>query len=75
MKVFLLSDAVYYQFINAGQFNIEEQFKTFVKSGGTILADDVSLSLRHPISTKDIQISTMLDCVKMVEWADKVMTF
>jgi len=45
------------------------------KLGGEILACGTCLKSRDLESTEACPISTMVDCVNMVVWAEKVVTF
>lgn len=56
-------------------FNVAEQVNAFNEVGGEILACGTCLKSRNMGGTDVCLISTMIDCVNMVEWADKVVTF
>ena len=49
--------------------------KNFVSVGGEILACGTCLKSRQLDSTEACPISTMVDCVNMVIWADNTVTF
>ena len=53
----------------------KEQIDEFVKNKGAVLACGTCIKSRNQKSTDVCPISTMIDCVEMVEWADKVITF
>lgn len=55
--------------------NTMSQLKNFVENGGEILACGTCLKLRHKEGTEACPIATMNNCIEMVEWADKVLTF
>lgn len=75
VKVFLMGEAVECEGLVHEQFNVDEQLQTFVKIGGEILACGTCLRSRQLDGTESCPISTMIDCVEMVEWADKVVNF
>jgi uncharacterized protein involved in oxidation of intracellular sulfur len=75
VKVFLMGEAVECESITSEKFDVAGQLKLFVESGGIILACGTCLKSRALKSTDACPMSTMIDCVKMVEWADKVVTF
>jgi hypothetical protein len=57
------------------KYNVDEQLKNFVNAGGEILACGTCLKSRQLDGTDTCPISTMVDCVNMVIWADKTVTF
>jgi len=57
------------------KYNVDEQLKSFVNAGGEILACGTCLTSRQLNSTEACPISTMVDCVNVVVWADKTVTF
>jgi len=75
VKVFLMGEAVECEGLVHEKFNVDEQMKTFVKVGGEILACGTCLKSRHLNGSDSCPISTMTDCVNLVEWADKTLTF
>ncbi len=75
LKVFLMGEAVEIENIEHEKFNVAAQVKTFNEEGGDILACGTCLKSRNMGGTDVCPISTMIDCVDMVEWADKVVTF
>jgi uncharacterized protein involved in oxidation of intracellular sulfur len=75
VKVFLMGEAVECEGLLHEQFNVDEQLQSFVKIGGEILACGTCLKSRQLAGTESCPISTMIDCVEMVEWADKTVTF
>jgi uncharacterized protein involved in oxidation of intracellular sulfur len=74
-KVFLMGEAVECEGLTHEKFNVDEQLKNYVNSGGEILACGTCLKLRQLDGTDACQISTMVDCVNVVVWADKTVTF
>ena len=75
VRIFLMGEAVECERIVDEKYDVSSQLKFFAKSGGQILACGTCLNSRNLEGTAACPISTMMDCVKMVEWADKVITF
>jgi uncharacterized protein involved in oxidation of intracellular sulfur len=75
VKVFLMGEAVECEGLINEKYNVDQQLKIFVASGGEILACGTCLKSRLLESTDACPISTMIDCVNMVVWADKIVTF
>lgn len=75
VKVFLMGEAVECEGLTHDKYNVDEQLKKFVTDGGEILACGTCLKSRKLESTDACPISTMIDCVNMVVWADKTVTF
>ena len=75
VKVFLMGEAVECQEISHNTFDVQAQMRSFAEHGGTILACGTCIKSRNMSETEMCPISTMIDCVEMVEWADKVLTF
>lgn len=75
VKVFLMGEAVECENLSHDKFDVAGQLKVFVKAGGEILACGTCLKSRQMEGSDVCPISTMIDCVNMVEWADKVVTF
>ena len=75
VKVFLMGEAVECENLKHEKYDVAGQLKTFVQEGGTILACGTCLKSRQLNGSDACPISTMVDCINMVEWADKVMTF
>ena len=74
-KVFLMGEAVECEGLTHEKYNVDEQLNNFVNAGGEILACGTCLKSRQLDSTEACPISTMIDCVNMVVWADKSVTF
>ncbi len=74
-KVFLMGEAVECEGLSHEKYNVDEQLNNFVNAGGEILACGTCLKSRQLDSTEACPISTMIDCVNMVVWADKTVTF
>ncbi len=75
VKVFLMGEAVECEGLTHEKYNVDEQLKNFVSIGGEILACGTCLESRQLDSSETCPISTMLDCLNTVLWADKVVTF
>ena len=75
VRVFLMGEAVECEDLTHEKYDVAGQLKAFSEVGGTILACGTCLKSRQMDGTETCPLSTMVDCVKMVEWADKVITF
>ena len=75
VKVFLMGEAVECEVLTHEKYKVDEQLKSFVEIGGEILACGTCLNSRHLKTSEACPISTMVDCVNLVVWADKMVTF
>lgn len=75
VKVFLMGEAVECEGLTHEKYNVDEQLKMFISVGGKILACGTCLKSRQLSGTDNCPLSTMVDCVNMVTWADRVVTF
>jgi sulfur relay (sulfurtransferase) complex TusBCD TusD component (DsrE family) len=75
VKVFLMGEAVEIESLTHEKFNAAEQVEAFHEAGGEMLACGTCLKSRNLEGSDMCPLSTMIDCVKLVEWADKVVTF
>jgi sulfur relay (sulfurtransferase) complex TusBCD TusD component (DsrE family) len=75
VKVFLMGEAVECEGLTHEKYNVDEQLRNFISTGGEIAACGTCLKSRRKETTEACPISTMIDCVKIVEWANKMMTF
>lgn len=75
VKVFLMGEAVECEGLTHEKYNVDEQLKMFISVGGEILACGTCLKSRQLNETNACPLSTMIDCVNMVTWADRVVTF
>lgn len=75
VKIFLMSAGVEIESITHEKYNAKHQLDEFAKNNGVILACGTCLRSRNQTETDVCPIATMLDCVEMVEWADKIVTF
>ncbi len=74
-KVFLMGEAVECEGLVHEKYNVSEQLQAYVKAGGQILACGTCLKSRQIAESETCPLSTMTDCVEMVVWADKTVTF
>lgn len=75
VKVFLMGEAVEIGSLDYPKYNVAEQVRIFIDIESTILACWTCLKSRNMDGADACPLSTMVDCLKMVEWADKVVTF
>ena len=75
VKVFLMGEAVECEGLTHEIYNVDEQLRKFAEAGGEILACGTCLKSRQLEGSETCPFSTMIECVEMVEWADKVITF
>lgn len=75
VKVFLMGEAVECENLTHEKFDVAGQLKAFIGAGGEILACGTCLKSRQIEGSDVCPVSTMIDCVSMVEWAEKVVTF
>ncbi len=75
VKLFLMSAGVEIGNIVHDKFNVKIQMDEFIKNKGIVLACGTCIKSRNQRESETCPISTMMDCLKMVEWADKVITF
>ncbi len=74
-KVFLMGEAVECETLHHEQYNVAEKLQEFSNLGGEIMACGTCLKSRQLDSTEACPISTMKDCLQMVEWSDQTITF
>lgn len=75
VKVFLMGEAVEIENMTHERYDVAAQVEAFYEADGEILACGTCLQSRQLPGSDVCPISTMIDCVQMVEWADKVVTF
>jgi sulfur relay (sulfurtransferase) complex TusBCD TusD component (DsrE family) len=75
VKVFLMSAGVEVENIVDEKFNVKKQLDEFLDDKGVVLACGTCIKGRQQKESDACPISTMVDCLNMVEWADKVVTF
>lgn len=75
VKLFLMSAGVEAESIVHEKYDVRTQLYTFAGNKGTVLACGTCIKERNQDGSEVCPISTMIDCLDMVEWADKVITF
>ncbi len=75
VKVFLMGEAVECEGLTHDKYNVDQQLRKFIEIGGELLACGTCLKSRQLDSATSCPISTMDDCLEMVLWADKTVTF
>ena len=75
VKLFLMGEAVECENLSHEKYNVQDQLAEFVKLKGAVLACGTCLKSRGMEGSDVCPISTMIDCLKVVEWADKILTF
>lgn len=75
VKVFLMGEAVECEGLVYPKYHVDEQIKIYVNMGGDLLACGTCLKSRQLEDSTSCPISTMVDCVEVVTWADRVVTF
>ena len=75
VRIFLMSAGVEIESITHEKYNAKKQIDDFVANRGSVLACGTCIKARNSEGTDVCPISTMNDCIGMVEWADRVITF
>jgi sulfur relay (sulfurtransferase) complex TusBCD TusD component (DsrE family) len=75
VKIFLISAGVEIESIVHEKYSAKKQIYEFVQNKGTVLTCGTCIKSRNKKGSEVCPISTMVDCLGMVEWADKVVTF
>lgn len=75
VKVFLMGAGVEVEGLTDKLYNTQEQLYKFRDLGGEVLACGTCMISRDMEETETCPISTMIDCIEMVVWADQVITF
>ncbi|RQW87246.1 MAG: DsrE family protein [Geobacter sp.] len=75
VQLFLMSAGVEAASITHEKFNVRSQLLDFADNKGIILACGTCIKGRNQSESDICPISTMTDCLNMVEWAEKVVTF
>ena len=70
-----MGEAVECESLSHEKYDVAGQLNTFNKAGGEILACGTCLESRYLEGSDACPISTMVDCVQVMEWADKMVTF
>jgi uncharacterized protein involved in oxidation of intracellular sulfur len=75
VKIFLMGAGVEIEHLAHGQYNAKKQLDEFVRNKGTVLACGTCLTSRNQNGSDVCPVSTMVDCLNMVTWAERVITF
>lgn len=75
VKIFLMSAGVEIESITHEKFNAKKQIDDFTKNGGIVYACGSCIKSRGQGETEVCPISTMNDCVEVVEWSERLVTF
>lgn len=75
VKIFLMSAGVEIENITHEKYNAKNQIDEFLASGGIVFACGTCIKSRGQNATEVCPISNMNDCVEMVEWAERLVTF
>jgi uncharacterized protein involved in oxidation of intracellular sulfur len=75
VRIFLMSRGVECPSITHGKYHVKDMLDRFTSAGGQLLACGTCLHARNAADSGVCPISTMDDCIEMVEWADKTLTF
>ena len=75
VKVFLMGEAVEIENLHHDKYDVAAQVDELHQAGGELLACGTCLKSRSLGGSEVCPLSTMNDCVDMVEWADKTVTF
>lgn len=75
VRVFLMGEAVEIENQVDEKYNVAAEIRKFFSGGGSILACGTCLISRKMEGTEACPMSNMMDCVNLVLWADKTVTF
>lgn len=75
VKFFLMGEAVECPEIDSATFDVAAQLEEFLTLNGDLFACGTCLTSRKNTDFEACDISTMSDCLAIVEWADKMLTF
>lgn len=75
VKVFLMGEAVECELIQDEKYTTPKEMKKYLDADGILFACGTCIKSRKLEDQTVCPISTMDDCVDLVEWADKVVTF
>lgn len=71
-----MGEAVECEGLTHKKYNVDEQLRNYANAGGEILACGACIKSHHLENSMEVcPISTMADCVNVVVWADKTVTF
>ena len=75
VRLFLMGEAVECEGVHHEQFDVAGQLTAFGEAGGEVLACGTCLKSRQMAGSDACPISTMVDCVEIIEWAERTLTF
>jgi len=75
VNVFLLARGVECEALDTDNFVVTEQMRTFVDTGGEILACGMCLKIRQSEGSEMCPLSTLKDLYELINGRDKVVTF
>ncbi len=75
VKIFLISAGVEIEIIDDTKFKAQQQLSAFADRKGTVMACGTCLENRNLTVSSIITVSNMNDCLNMVKWADRNVTF
>jgi sulfur relay (sulfurtransferase) complex TusBCD TusD component (DsrE family) len=75
VKLFLMSAGVEIENITHRKYNAQQQLDDFVSNNGQVLACGTCIKSRGREGSNVCPISTMNDCLNMVLWAERIVTF
>ena len=75
VKIFLMGAGVEIESIQHQQYNARNQIEEFIGNKGEVLACGTCMKARNQEETGVCLLSAMNDCIDMVVWADRVITF
>ena len=75
VRLFLMSAGVEIEGIVHEKYNAKAQIDEYIQNKGIVLACGTCIKSRNQANSDACPISTMKDCLDMVVWADKVITF
>jgi sulfur relay (sulfurtransferase) complex TusBCD TusD component (DsrE family) len=75
VKIFLISAGVEIEIIDDTKFKVQQQLGVFAEKKGTVMACGTCLENRNLKVSGIITVSNMNDCLNMVKWADRNVTF
>lgn len=75
VKIFLMSAGVEIESITHEKYNAKKQIDEFTVNGGIVFACGTCINSRGQSETDICPISTMNDCLEVVEWSERLVTF
>lgn len=75
VKIFLLAKGVECESLDTEKFHVTKEMRTFIESGGKILACGTCLKIRQAEGSEMCPLSSMADLYDIIREADRVLTF